>query len=368
LLIDFSGYSYKTNDDVFDVKNFDLELNDKIVTHEYFDFYLKNFPNSDYLLGMKMYYMLNPENYLEVLKFYKNHKKNNPNFINGSFTLYALALIENYKYNTLNYEKILNQSLKKDTLLLNKYVRLELAEYHFENNIKLSKKFIEQSLKIDSSYSLSLIYNGMFLLQEFEQDKYEKHLYKIIEKNKCAVAYVVLTDYLYSIDKNKFEILNLVNQGLKIEELPELLLLKGNLLNEREKYSLRAYELEKYNKEVLESLGWYYIEEKNYEKGLTFFKEGFQAFPKEQKSDFTNLIQGLLFNSKFIESFEYINMYNVLYGRAIEIDALNLVAYVNLNLEEEARLLYRNCLMKYDKDDLHWMKVELEYWNIGFKF
>lgn len=363
-----NGYSYKTNDNVFDVKNFDLELNNKIVTHEYFDFFLKNFPYSDYLLGMKMYYMLNPENYLEVLKFYKNYKNNYPNFIKGTFTLYSLALIENYKYNKLEYGEMLNQSLKIDTLSLNKYVRLELAEYHFEKNIKLSKKYIDQSLKIDNSYSLSLIFNGLLMLQEFEQDKYEKYLYKIAEKNKCAVAYVALTNYLNSKDKNKLDILSLVNQGLKIEELPELLLLKGSLINEQEKYGLRAYNLENYNKEVLESLGWYYIKEKNYKKGLAFFKKSFRAFPKEQKSDFTNLIQGLIFNAEFIESFEYINTYNVLYGRDVEIDALNLVIYVYLDLDEDAKLFYQNCLMKYDKEDINWMKMELEYWNIGFKF
>jgi len=357
----------KSTMEYFDVVTFDKQLNNKYFKHNYFDSYLLKFPSSDYLLGMKIYTMLETEEVDLVEKYLIKYLEEIPEFEVGTFVLMAKSSIEYYKYNKEERFELLKLSQQKDDKNINKYVHFELYDYFFDIDKELAKKHLNSSLEIDSFYDYALIEKAILLKEERKVIKGNKLLVDLVDKySNPDACYLIALDYYDNKEYEKAR--NLIKKAVDIKEKPAYYLLLADLAFEnktnRFKHLKKAVEVDNTDKIALQTLGWYFMEEMKPKKAIKYFELNYNTFPKEQMEDFLFYSNALINCEEYEKALKVVSQFKNKFGIHEENDMLYILAKSLMNEDDSAIKAIEEYKVNH-QDHFEWLQGYLKDWNIN---
>lgn len=279
-LIIFFFYGCK-NDEIDRVEFYAIEnsinLNEK--SSDFFNEYLLDCPCSDYLVGMKSFFLLSENKKIEAESLISSFETNCGNHKLGTFVKMGKALLVK-EHDTEEYLKKLKESYDMDSDFKNKHVRQLIYEYYYydKNDISSSLPYMVESLIIDKSYVHGLMNFALYLLHNGQKELANFFLDRIIKiRNYSYASYWRSFDYLEKRDYILAK--KILLKGLLDNKIPEIYiqLARVSSLEKNTKmldyYIDMAYSLSNNNMEVLQEIGWFYVENENFEKAITMFEE-----------------------------------------------------------------------------------------------
>lgn len=302
---------------------------------DFFECYLQKYPESDYLIGMKLYYMLiiNFSNY-QILN-YINKYEDLPNFNQGSFYLMSKGVYFANNNDFIEAKSYFMKSLDAKQGTDNKWLYFELFKllYYKEptnENIGLGIEFLKNALFIDKNFYSAVKEMAIIL----------------IDKNDYSAALDYLVDLEF--DQNEEDIIYL--SGLCYQNIGKISL------------AIKKYRtcLDLNNKNLDALLGLAYCYERNGKNKLAEFYYR-RAYELNSKDELTNKAIGAFYflnnNEKAIQYYEnalHINSSFVNYS-----DLVQLLIYFNrLSYAEE---LNKQC------EEIYGDNNESEFYNILIK-
>ena len=283
-----------------------------LIDNNYFNSYLVKYPYSDFLVGMKTIFFLQDEKIEEAEEFLQQYTKNSK-FSKGTFVNLAEFQINNIKNpHSENTFQLLLKSKKYDKQKNNKYVYLFLFDYYLKKDIKKAKKYLDFSLKIDSTSTIGLLTKSYYYREIGNDLESIKILESLIEKKCTPFAFFYRSVFFYEEGDLKAAE-SILLQGMQIKEIPEFFLLLGRIYGDKnnKEAELNYYEngLQKFpdNKDLLNNLGWFYLHNRDFTKAIDIFNKLIDIHPKNQIEDYYSLINVLLLNNNLEIAENYLN-------------------------------------------------------------
>lgn len=340
------------------------------ITFDFFDLYLKEYPSSDYLIGMKAYFLNYNVSKDSASAYIKEQIVKNSNIANRTFTLLALGVIET----GYNKESLLLKSIAQDSFKVNKWARLELFYYYEDIEKKLKAiQFLTEALEIDPFFTNAVLEQVNISIESREFKVAETLLSNLEEKFPDYYWSYQYKGELYEMQNRFYDAIFNYSKVLKIDSTNVSALLSiGKVyqihLNEYDKalnFFLRAYNHDKNNIEILISIGSVYVDLSKFEHAIDFFEK--------------SLEKGKNYESQTELIYSYIQIGNIKkaelmlektindYGHDFRIDFFKiLLSHMNKQKIATNDLL-NDYYRTYNREDYMWLKNELSKWKIEIK-
>lgn len=283
---------------------------DKII---FLDRYLKKWPNNDYLLGMRGYFLLEVDS-VEAGEFFKKEILSQNNM--GEYCAMASGAFFAGKGNYKKASEYLKYAQKLDKEVNNKWIFLEL--FHAEKDDDVAAKYLEKSLQIDPFFYYALLSKAYFVLDEVENcaeiinilDKVDLEQESVEVINHLGMAYYNCGNieksygvFLQSVEVGK--------SGFAYNMLGNIAV-SWNDLELAEKYYLENLKLNEHRDLALRALGWLYFRSGRYSVAETLFRELIVLEPT--KESYEDVIMFYLKTNNFSKAREVIKERVVKHG------------------------------------------------------
>lgn len=332
----------------------------------FFDSLLIKYPNSDFLVGMKIYYLcLNNDEAIKAENFFDKYRKNKT-FKYGSFIYFGLGVIELKKANLERSLKFFHNSLKINNS--NKWAYLELYHYYYKNNFTKAISFLENAIKIDNSFYFAVIEYSNFLINENKINEALEYLNKLNSNKSDYLFYLKSYCYLKLENFNNAKE-NLIS-AIKIKEDPLYYLSLGYVEQYGEKqnvvakeYYLKAIKLNPNESNAYLRLGILYKELKELDSAYFYYTKALKL--KESFDNYMDLIY-ICFNLEKYSEVEVLNNTSKLkFGIKKEHYFWDILLYTNQKYSEKAQETINSFYKIFSNDDIIWLRNELNEWNIN---
>lgn len=342
-------------------------INQKTVDHSYFDIYIEKYPNSDYLNGMKLFYLISERKDSEANEYLE---KINGKVNKGTFIIMSQAQL--IKNNKNKYLAFLKKAYNKDYLKQNKYVRFLLFDYYYNKDFNIANKFLNEALEIDSNYIVGLVEKANVLKNQGRINSSIEMLDKAININGDAFA-CYYRSMFYSDKKEYDKAEELLRLGLKNKRIPEIYCALGYISNVRgdNEKELEFYQnglqIDSANKFVLSRLGWFYVSKEDFVTAKFYFDKMAISEPKFYKDDYYPLIYTNIVLYNYEESQKLINKFRKNFDNDFQIDFFQILLFSLQKKISKSENLIDVYYKTYDEDKILWLNDELMKWNITIK-
>lgn len=348
----------KTIDESLSVSNIDVN---------YFDKYLDKYPKSDFLIGMKGYFINFNISSDKADLFLRDEIQKYPELTKKTFTNLALSVVQKNDSDKIHY---LKKSIKFDYNKINKWSRLELYYIIEDKNFDDALEYLNSALEIDEFFPLAIIEKAKIYEQNENLDLAKNELNKLINKypyflnGKIELANI-------SIKANKFdEAIFYFNEVLKSDStnLDALLgtgfiyLKKTKNFNSALIYFEKVLKIYPDNFFALKYLAILMIEFKDYQKSVSYFYRAKQLnIDYELQSELTYcliLMEDITNAKKELEIL--INMF----GYDFRVSFFRILVLHIENKEVELNNEINEYFITYSNEDFIWLKSQLDLWGI----
>lgn len=348
----------------------DLAISSSI-NNQYFDNLIKEYPQSDYLIGMKGYYLLYNESALSAKSYVEGEIAKNKKLHNGSYTNMVLGLVDE---NDNSKEQLLLKSVELDRAELNKWVRLELF-YHYEKKESHLNaiRYLEMALKIDPYFPNAAIELVNISIDSNNISNAKQTINSLINKHPTyTLSYMYNAKFL--IDEGKFqEAITNYETILKMDSLNIDALIGIGYVNqyykdnkdEALKYYNLAWEIDKNNSIILKRLGILMSDRSDFEKAIHYLKQSLQFIAEYET--YTELVYVYIKMLKLNEANSLLSECVSKYGNDRRTDFFDIII-THLNNDKLSTENKINSFHElYSKEDFEWLEEQLLNWKIEIK-
>lgn len=352
-------------DSIFKLVETKLSFND--VDTGFFDSLLIDRPSSDYLIGMKGYYLAwNKKN--EIAESFLNEKlKSDSSLQFSSYINLGIGSIFYYKNQQKKAKEFYDKSIEYDLKKENKWIRLQLYYFYSKSDIALAKQYLLQALDIDSDFPIVKIELANVYADEGELNTATDILKNVInEKPNSYASYCLGLVYIKA--KKIGEAKESFKEAIGIE--PFALAYIG--LGFVDQYYLidddsaivsynEAIKLDSLNSLPYFHLGVLFLKKEQYEEAIKNFDYAINIKPEEKS------YEQLVYTYAMMKNFEK--------AKEINDESLKKFDHYIDNDFWEILLLYKNNLLKegdeklkefyknYTDPDIEWLKSGLSDWG-----
>lgn len=352
---------FSQNMDPEKIKEIDchLQLNKK-VEDAYFIQHLKEYPNSDYLLGMRILTAIKRSDVAEaevLLAIYSQ-------IINeSSYMLMAKAVYEKDKgaFNA-SYNSFM-EALVADKEDNNKWLRLELFDFFMNSIVRedLAWKYLEEALVIDASFFPALITKAYSLDQIENCSDIIELLNKVIPHyvDEDIYAYIGSAHYnCHEVNKAEY----FLNKSLDIRLSSDVYELLGLIqheyyknYDEALKYLKLSIEIDSQDPETYNSLGWLYFDMNNLHDAELAFKRLVQL--DKGQEPYNQIINFYICSEKYSKAKKALNESIDYNGKSYMTDAYDIVLHTKTEGSDDR---FRDLIFEYEKKyqefEVNWLK------------
>lgn len=155
------------------------------ISTNYFDKYLSKYPSSDYLMGMKAYYMCFNQSTNSALAFLDSVLKKDSK--EGTYTNLALGVIKSREGNLQAAKNYLLKSIELDKEKTNKWALLELFYTYELTDSLIALDYLKKALQIDNCFASALYELSNYY---YRQKHYKEALDRANDCIKCSPKFI----------------------------------------------------------------------------------------------------------------------------------------------------------------------------------
>lgn len=333
----------------------------------FFDGYLMKFPISDYLIGMKAYYLAVNDNPIKAKLFLEDYltlKEINK----GTFIQMAIGVIAEMENSDSIAKKYLHESRDLDAAKRNKWIRLELFYFYKETDQEKALRFLNEALEIEPNFRIAQTEQVNNLIN---QQKFKQVISLVEQFCKNSPDYYLL--YLKGFSELQ---LNQIDQAIKSFETS--LVIKWNAdaligLGYIEQYSKKNYrKAMEYYYEVVEKSPDLAIGYKR--KGLLHLELGQldSAYFNLKKANIIepsidNILELIYVTAQLNKIDEAFNLYEIgllKYGHSRDLDFWEILLFGLKNDNTSSQKAFSEFYNRYSLEDVEWVKRELKAWGV----
>jgi len=188
------------------------------ISIDYFDDYLKKYPSSDYLVGIKAYFMCYNQSKDSAFTFLDSALKNNNQLEESSYINLARGAIKNQEGNIHEATKYFLKSIELDKEKINKWVLLELYYLHEITDSSVALDYLNKALKIDGCFAIVLYELSNYY---YKKERFKDALERANDCIRCSPKYIQAYNQkaLVLIELQKYDdAINQYNQVFKIDK------------------------------------------------------------------------------------------------------------------------------------------------------
>ncbi|MBR9831654.1 hypothetical protein GYB57_05880 [bacterium] len=340
----------------------------------WFDNYLKSYPNSDYLLGMKYYNISFNGSNEEAKKELTNKIRSNIKLNNGTFVNLALGAIETNNNNVSIAIKYYNKSYLLDTNEINKWIRIELYYNYLQGNLHDGKgvDYLLEAIRIDQDFELALIE----LANHYILDGSYSAAQKILEDSQFD-----LLDY-----KKQFLLGNLQLEVNNIEKAKELFQKSISIYENSDSYIGLGYINQFYESDYVNAkihyqkaidvdpadpvsykrLGVLELDLNNYSSADSLLSKAIEM--DNDPDTYRELIHVNILKGNYDKAENLNNNYTHLFGMDHYSDFWEiLILLLNERDKVKAQELLNDFYMNYSNKEREWLKNQLNEWGVNIE-
>lgn len=334
----------------------------------FLDSFLLNYPESKYLIGMRIYMDCLDGNIVSAKTLVQNKASSDGKFINDTYLLLGVGM---YLVNEEKEDSALTiflRSRELDVESRNKWVRLELYYLTKESNRKFALDMLSEALELDKNFYLALEENVVELTKDFQFQMAIKHLTNF-ENFEMEPRLTYLLGYCYLNLEEYKNAENWFKASLEINQSVDALIGLGYIyqyIYKNNEWALKCYKeaftIEPNNPTLNKRLGLYYKEIEEFKEAEKYLKKAIQT--ADVKEDYYSLIYVYVNLNKYSEAHELNKVSAFRFGQ----DRVNefwfiLIASLQGDIESAQKIL-DEFYIDYSAEDVDWLKTALKGWNI----
>jgi len=338
------------------------------VNADVLDSFQLEYPDSKYLIGMRIYLECLDGNLVSAKEFIERKAIVDGEYLDNTYTLLGVGMYF-LKLDKLDSSLIFFQrSRELDLEFRNKWVRLELYYLTMNSNRKLALSMLKEALELDKNFYLALV---EYVAELAKDSLYQTAISQINSfesfENDAHLCYLIGFCYLniedYSNAEKWFQV------SFEIKESVEALVglgylhqyIHNNPRKALENYQ-KAFAIEPENPTVNKRLGLYYKEFEEFELAEKHLEKAIQVI--NTKEDYYSLIHVYVNLNKYKEAMKL----NELSTMELGFDRVNefwsiLISSLKGDILTAQKYLDEYYLV-YGTEDIDWLKKALQVWNV----